>query len=78
MYISRYHDREAGPFVYIVTSCDSYDSWDISYHMSLKAALRACISYRYHDWEVCRVPGYDLDMCHNYYVREYPIDTSTN
>lgn len=76
MHISRYegHGRQHdGEFAYVVVAVENYDSWDISYHKSLKGAVRACIAYKYADWEVCRVPGYDIDMTCDYYVNEVPL-----
>lgn len=53
--------------IYIVTSVDygGYDSYDISYHLSRKGALKYIMNCKYADWLTYRyiVPGGYEDSC---------------
>lgn len=58
--------------LYIVTAVDygGYDSWDVSYHLTKKGALKYIIDYTYNTWLLCRYikPGsYDEP---NLYISE--------
>ena len=42
--------------LYIVNtvSCDGYDSWESSYHLTRKGALKYIMDSQYNNWEECR------------------------
>ena len=42
--------------LYIVNtvSCDGYDSWESSYHLTRKGALKYIMACQYKNWELCR------------------------
>lgn len=58
--------------LYIVTAVDhgGYDSWDVSYHLTKKGALKYIMQRKYQQWELCRyiTPGsYEDDY---FYISE--------
>lgn len=41
--------------LYIVNSCyDGYDSYEVSYHLSRRGALKYIMDRKYNEWEMCR------------------------
>lgn len=58
--------------LYVVTSFDhsGYDTWDVSYHLTRKGALKFIMDSQYRNWELCRYVkpnSYDELMM---YIRE--------
>lgn len=46
--------------VYIVTFVEDYDSYEVSYHITRKGALKEIMRRKYENWTLCRyVSGYD-------------------
>ena len=50
-------------YVVNTVSCDGYDSWESSYHLTRKGALKFIIDSQYRNWELCPY-GYS---CFSYY-----------
>lgn len=58
--------------LYVVTAVDpgGYDSWDVSYHLTRKGALKYIMDRKYESWEYLRYikpNSYDDD---HYYITE--------
>lgn len=46
--------------VYIVTFVEDYDSYEVSYHLTRKGALKEIMRRQYENWTLCRyVSWYD-------------------
>ena len=41
-------------YVVNTVSCDGYDSWESSYHLTRKGALKYIMASQYRNWEQCR------------------------
>ena len=41
-------------YVVNTVSCDGYDSWESSYHLTRKGALKMIMQTQYRNWEMCR------------------------
>jgi hypothetical protein len=41
-------------YVVNTVSCDGYDSWESSYHLTRKGALKMIMQRQYANWEECR------------------------
>lgn len=41
-------------YVVNTASPDGYDSWESSYHLTRKGALKMIMQRQYHNWELCR------------------------
>ena len=41
-------------YVVNTVSCDGYDSWESSYHLTRKGALKFIMKSQYRNWELCR------------------------
>jgi hypothetical protein len=42
------------PYIVNTVSCDGYDSWETSYHLTRKGALKMIMQRQYANWELCR------------------------
>lgn len=62
--------------LYVVTEVDygGYDSYDISYHLTRKGALKFVIDRNYNNWQLCRYirPGTYDDL--NLYITEKELN----
>lgn len=46
--------------IYIVNWVEDYDSFEVSYHLTRKGALREIMRRQYENWQICRyVNGFD-------------------
>lgn len=58
--------------VYIVNWIEDYESFEVSYHLTRKGALREIMRRQYEHWALCRyVSGYDE---HFYSVSERDLN----
>ena len=48
-------------YVVNTVSCDGYDSWESSYHLTRKGALKMIMQRQYDNWELCRYVQPDRD-----------------
>lgn len=55
-------------YVVNTVSCDGYDSWESSYHLTRKGALKMIMQRQYANWEECRYipPGNSYDELRMY------------
>lgn len=55
--------------IYVVTSHDTYDSWDVSYHKTKKGAYKWIMATKYQEWLAYRYLS-DYHNSYDYYVSE--------
>lgn len=60
--------------VYVLTSYDYYDSWDIAYFKTAKAAYRRMIEIMYNEWMQFRYISPDRYGFCDYRVKEYDLN----